>query len=337
MRSFPELPKASIGFFPTPLHRLDRISDQTGYDVWIKRDDFTGRNLYGGNKVRKLEFLMGYALKQGYDTVFTYGATQSNHAMQTITAARICGLTPVVFLNAVVRPDPEDLRSNLLLDSIYGAEVHITKDGEESKAMAAKRKAELEAQGHRVYDVPVGGSNEVGIAGYVNGFIELLSQMESMGKHMDYLFTTTGSGGTLGGLAAGKKFSESDTKIVGFGVGLKDDSYDQHVADLANSALDYMGASDVRVSTDDFSVDGSYVGEGYEIPSEAGTAAIRRLARSEGILVDPVYTGKAFSGMLDYLDNKKIPAGSTVVFLHTGGTTALFAEHEIVGKVAEEE
>ena len=332
-RQFPKLPRESIGFFPTPLHRLDKISEQTGYDVWIKRDDFTGRNLYGGNKVRKLEFLMGYAKENGYDYVITYGATQSNHAMQTITAARICGLEPIVYLRTVVEPDPNDLRANLLLDSIYGAEVHVLPEGVDPKAESAKRIAELEAQGHKVYDIPTGGSNTVGVRGYINGYLELLDQLKAAGKKMDYLFTTTGSGGTLGGLVAGKKFAEDDTKIIGFGVGLKDDTYDQKVADLANAALADMGAGDVKVSTDDFEVDSNYVGEGYEIPSPLATAAIRRLARSEGLLVDPVYTGKAFSGMLDYLDNKKIPAGSTVVFLHTGGTTALFAEQAIVGPV----
>ena len=335
-RRFPEPERVSIGLFPTPLHRLDRLSEQTGYDVWIKRDDFTGRNLYGGNKVRKLEFLMGYALANGYDYVITYGATQSNHCMQTITAARICGLEPIVYLTSIVEPDPKDMRANLLLDSIYGAEVHIIPEGSDPHEYSAPRIAELEAAGHKVYDVPVGGSNEVGICGYVNGYLEILEQMKAMGKHMDYLFTTTGSGGTLAGLAAGKKFADDDAVITGFEVGLKDETYKARVAKLANSALDHMGASDVRVTPDDFETDDAYVGEGYEIPSAAGTAAIRRLARSEGILTDPVYSGKALSGMLDYLDRKKLPEGSTIVFLHTGGTTALFAEHAIVGPVGEE-
>ncbi|MCF0150429.1 MAG: pyridoxal-phosphate dependent enzyme [Firmicutes bacterium] len=338
-----ELPRRSIGFFPTPLHRLDNISAQTGYDVYIKRDDFTGRNLYGGNKIRKLEYLMGYALEQGCDYVITYGATQSNHAMQTITAARICGLNPVVYLHSVVDPDPDDLRANLLLDSIYGAEVHIVYE-EEGNPLSAKERAalagearmkELEAQGHKVYNVPVGGSNEVGVCGYINGYLELMDQLDAMGKHMDYLFTTTGSGGTLGGLVAGKVLSESDTKIIGVCVSPKADGYSRAVTDLANRGLEHCGA-DCRATTEDFEVDGNFYGEGYEIPAPAATAAIRRLAASEGILLDPVYTGKAFSGMLAYLDQQKLPKGSTVVFLHTGGTTALFAEHAIVGPVNED-
>lgn len=340
-RTLPKsLPRRSIGFFPTPLHRLDSISAQTGYDVYIKRDDFTGRNLYGGNKIRKLEFLMGDALEQGCDYVITYGATQSNHAMQTITAARICGLNPIVYLHSVVDPDPDDLRANLLLDSIYGAEVHIIYEEEGNPLSARERAAlegqarieELQAQGHKVYNVPVGGSSEVGVCGYISGYLELLDQLDAMGKHMDYLFTTTGSGGTLGGLVAGKVLSGSDAKILGMCVGPKTDTYAQSVADLANKGLEHCGAQ-ARCTTEDFETDASYVGEGYEIPTAAATAAIRRLAKSEGILLDPVYTGKAFSGMLDYLDKKKLPEGSTVVFLHTGGTTALFAEHAIVGPV----
>ncbi len=334
-RKFPELPRVSVGFFPTPLHRLDNISEQTGYDVWIKRDDFTGRNLYGGNKIRKLEFLMGWAKEHGCDYIVTYGATQSNHVMETITAARICGIEPVVFLSTIVEPDPDDLRANLLLDSIYGAEVHVLPPGGDLKEASAKRIAELEAEGHKVYDVPVGGSNEVGASAYINGFLELREQLAAAGRKLDYLFTATGSGGTLGGLVAGKKFSGDGANIIGVSVDLKADTYAQKIADLANRALDHIGASDVRVSTADFIVDGDYVGEGYEVPAAAATAAIRRLARYEGLLVDPVYTGKAFSGMLDYLDRKLIPAGSTVVFLHTGGTTALFAEKAMVGPVAE--
>ena len=340
-RSLPKaLPRKNIGFFPTPLHRLDNISEQTGYDVWIKRDDFTGRNLYGGNKIRKLEYLMGQAAADGCDYVITYGATQSNHAMQTITAARICGLKPIVYLNSVVDPDPDDLRANLLLDSIYGAEVHIVYEEEGNPVSAhdrapllgAERKKELEAQGHKVCDIPVGGSNEVGVCGYINGYLELCDQLDELGKHMDYLFTTTGSGGTLAGLVAGKVLAKSDAKIVGVGVGISDDTYCSHVVELANAGLKRCG-SDAVCTENDFTVDNNYIGEGYEIPSPAATAAIRRLASSEGLLLDPVYTGKAFSGLLDYLDSKKLPLGSTVVFLHTGGTTALFAEHAIVGPV----
>lgn len=338
-----QVPKVSLGFFPTPLQRLNRLSDRFGCEIYIKRDDFTGRSLFGGNKVRKLEYLMADAAAKGCDTVITYGATQSNHAMETVTAARICGLKPIVYLHSLVEPDPEDLRANLLLDHIYGAEVHIVplngstleETKERSQSLARERIAELESQGHKCYNIPGGGFNGVGAAAYIAGYQELSSQLEKLGISMQYLFSACGSGGTLAGLAAGKKLLGSQTEVIGIQSGKKDSGYKARIAKTANDALDYIGQTQVSVSEDDFICDDRYYGEGYEIPSEKSTAAIKLLARQEGILLDPVYTGKGFSGMIDYLENGAVPKGSTVVFLHTGGTTALFSEHKIVGPLAE--
>ena len=163
-------PRANLGFFPTPLYKLDRLSERLGVNLYVKRDDFSGMSLFGGNKIRKLEYLLGDAGEKGCDTVFTYGATQSNHAMQTVTACRRLGLEPILYLNAYVQPDENDVRSNMLLDRILGAQVNVvpglpgeTEAQTEARChqMGMAHAARLEAEGHRCYDVPMGGASPV--------------------------------------------------------------------------------------------------------------------------------------------------------------------------------
>lgn len=337
------LPKVQLGFFPTPLHRLDRLSEQLGVELYIKRDDFTGISLFGGNKIRKLEYLIGDAEARGCEYVFTFGATQSNHAMQTVCACRRRGLKPVIYLVAIVKPDEADVRSNLLLDKILGAEVHIVEieageteeDAEErSFVLAREHMARLEAEGHRCYEVPMGGASDVGSVGFIDGYVELEEQLEAAGIHADYIFHGTGTGGTMAGLHAGRKLTGSDAEIISINVSFKDDGYPTRCADLANRSLALIGAEDVRVDAhEDIHTDLGYYLPGYEIPNEAASEAIRLLAREEGLFVDPVYTGKAFAGMLDHIRSGRVEKGSTVVFWHTGGATALFAEKEILGDI----
>lgn len=334
------VPRIKLGFFPTPLHKLEKLSEQLGVNLYVKRDDFSGISQFGGNKIRKLEFLIAKAMKEGCDTIITYGATQSNHAMQTVTACRRCGLTPILYLVSVVEPDQNELRGNLLLDHIMDAEVHIVPLNNESEetaderayALSLERIRELEKQGHQCCRIPVGGANAVGSTGFISGFVEMTQQMEEMNISADYIFHASGSGGTLAGLTAGKKLIGSDTRIVAIGVGAKNDSYIPGIVKLANEALSYIG-SNTTVTSDDFSYDANYYAPGYEVPNEAGTMAIKELAGTEGILVDPVYTGKAFAGMLDYIRSGKVRKGSNILFWHTGGTTALFAEKAIIGDI----
>lgn len=341
-----KMPKETLGFFPTPLHRLDRLSGQLGVELYMKRDDFTGISLFGGNKIRKLEYLIGDARAKGCDYVFTFGATQSNHAMQTVCACRRCGLNPVLYLVAIVKPDEADMRANLLLDKILGAEVHIVemREGEteeqaeeRSFALAREQMAELEAKGHRCFEVPMGGASEVGSVGFIDGYVELEEQLEAAGLHADYIFHGTGTGGTMAGLHAGRKLTGSDTEIISVNVSQKDEGYPVRCAELANRSLALIGAGDVAVDASaDIHTDLSYYLPGYEVPNEASSGAIRLLAREEGLFVDPVYTGKAFAGMLDYIRSGRVAKGSTVVFWHTGGATALFAEQEILGNLVGE-
>ena len=339
------LPRTSLGFYPTPLHKLERLSAELGVNIYLKRDDLSGVSTFGGNKMRKLEYLLGDALAQGADTVFTYGATQSNHAMQTVAAACKCGLHPVLYLVSVVEPDKETLRANLLLDYIYGAEVHIVQmePGEEeadaearSFAMGAEHVERLRAEGKHPYDVPMGGASPVGSVGFAGGFVELEEQCASTGIKPDYLYHASGTGGTLAGLAAGRALLGADMRIVSVAVSPKDEGYEARTADLANRALGVIGASnDVRVSAEDLQVERGYFAPGYEIPNEWGNGAIRRLARTEGVLMDTVYSGKAFGGLLDHIERGIVPQGSTVVFWHTGGATALFSEPQIIGDLAQ--
>lgn len=349
-----QMPHVDLGFFPTPLQKLENLSEDLGVDLWMKRDDFTGSNLFGGNKTRKLEYLIGQAKARGCDYVFTYGATQSNHAMQTIWAAAKHGIKSIVYLAAVVKPDMEDLKANMLLDTIFGAEIHVVEmlDGESfedaeyrSFKMGAEHIARLEAEGHKCLDIPMGGANVYGSLGYVQAMAELTeqladprrrqadSQRTDAPQQFDYLYHACGSGGTMAGIVAGKKLLGLDTEIHSITAMPVGDSYAKGSAALASETIKLLGfGSEYEVTAEELIIDQNHYGPGYECPSEEGTEAIKLLARREGILVDPVYSGKAFAGLLSDVRTGKIPAGSHVVFVHTGGATVFFAEKEIIGQ-----
>lgn len=340
---FNGIPRVNLGFFPTPLYKAERISEELGINLYLKRDDITGPSVFGGNKIRKLEFLLGDAIKKGATHIITYGATQSNHAMQTAIASNILGLKPILYLSALVYNEG-DLRSNLFLDSILDAEIHIIDlesgmtddDGEEiGIKMAEEREKELLKEGKKAYEIPGGGSTNIGSLGFAKGFLELVGQVEEqeIGK-IDYIFATAGSGGTLAGILAGRAIANCDCKVIGMGVSPKDENYVKRVISLANEGLSLLDNSK-KVEKEGFVVDDSYAGKGYEIPSKEASNAIKYFARKEGIFLDPVYTGKTMAGLLDYVKKGIIPQNSNVIFWHTGGTTALFAENEIVGKLSD--
>lgn len=339
---FQQIPKAKLGFFPTPFYKLEKLSEILGVNLYIKRDDFTGQNLFGGNKTRKLTYLLGKAKAEGATHVFTYGATQSNHAMQTCWAAVSQGLKPILYLVSVVEPDMTDVKANLLLDYILGAEVHIISPEPNESFLETNLRAaklarthmnRLAEDGYCCYDIPMGGANAIGTAGYIEGFVELFKQAKAEGVNIDYLYHATGSGGTMAGLVAGSKLMKATTKVVSVVVLDIPEDYCLMRAQMANEALNYLGHEPL-VTEEDFSLDLDHYAPGYECPNEAGTKAIALLARSEGLLLDPVYTGKAFGALLSAIESGDIPQGSHVAFLHTGGATALFAEKSIVGPLA---
>jgi len=338
---FKNVPRESIGFFPTPLHRLNKISERYDVEIWIKRDDLTGPSIFGGNKTRKLEFLLGEARQDNRDYIITYGATQSNHAMQTSIACRKLGLNAVLFLMAVVPPDEKWPRGNLLLDRVMGAEVHIEPcppgGAEEAKARshdsALARIRELEEEGHLCYNIPTGGASATGTLGYIEALLEIGRQVkqEAALPGFDYLYHATGSGGTLAGLLAGKELLQLDFELVPVDVGLVHPGFKEEVAALAEQALALLG-KESSVAPDSFTIEDRFAGPGYEIPSPESSAALKNLARAEGILVGPVYTAKALSAMFAHLESGRIKKGSRVLFWHTGGASELFAEAEIVGE-----
>jgi len=334
------IPKVKLGFFPTPLQRLDRLSEKLGVEIYLKRDDLTGISQFGGNKIRKLEYLMADAVKKNADTVYTYGASQSNHAMQTATACNRMGLHSLLFLTDIIGTDLSRPEGNLLLDRILGAEIHMEPllgDSLIEASIRVRRKAKeriatLEKEGRRCYEIPMGGANAIGSLGFAEAFVEATEELLSHGFEADYLYHATGTGGTLAGLIAGKKILDSETRIMSIGVGIGGDGYKEKVTELANGALDLLRREE-RVHEEDIEVFEDYCGKGYEVPSEEGSKAIKLLARTEGVFLDPVYTAKAFSGMLDHIEKGIIEKGSKVIFWHTGGATALFAEREILGDI----
>jgi L-cysteate sulfo-lyase len=336
------VPKVQIGFLPTPLQKLNNLSRKYNANLYIKRDDLSGPE-FGGNKIRKLEFLLADALSKKAEYVFTYGAHQSNHCRETVAACRKLGLKPVLYLLYLGSGDkPNKHQGNLLLDRIMGAEIRFVSPTpgmsaydavQESYKVSAVHIQQLEKSGYRCYDIPIGGFNPIGSLGFALGFVELLKQLKEQSIRLDYLIHATGSGGTLTGLLVGKTLLESDIRIISVSVDSEPEEKPKQIMDMANEVLNNNLGISKRVNEGDIVLETGYFGEGYEKPSEMATNAIRELAREEGVILDPVYTGKAMAALLDHLKKGSIPQGSNVLFWHTGGTPAIFAEKEIVGPV----
>lgn len=333
-----EMPRRRIGFIPTPLQKLENLSKKYGIELYMKRDDLIGPE-FGGNKIRKLEFLLGDALVKGSDYVVTYGGIQSNHCRETVAACRIYGLNPILYL--IVKEEPEEYLGNLLLNKIMNAEIHyvIQKLGMsdyearlKSYEMAEVRIRELERHKHICYDIPGGGFTPVGCLGFVLGFIELVEQLKDKSIELDYIVHATGSAGTLTGLIAGKILLKSNIKVLSFGVA--EEPPDR--GDMISKNFSGIGKLlhiNIPEYKGEINIDYNYCGEGYTIPSFKSTEAIKEVAREEGIILDPAYTAKAMGGLLDYIKTGKISKDNKVVFWHTGGTPSIFAEKEIVGKL----
>nr|WP_325195192.1 D-cysteine desulfhydrase family protein [uncultured Oscillibacter sp.] len=319
MKNINDLPRVSLGVFPTPFYKLENISAKYGKNIWIKRDDMCGVAL-GGNKVRKLEFLLADARAQGCDTVFTTGGAQSNHAMLTAACAARLGMKCILILK---KRGVTEHKGNLVLDDIYGADVRFmdTDSYDDIYAEMHRVGEELAKEGHKSYYIPVGGSNPLGAVGYVNGVREFTVQALAAGIRIGHIVSATGSGGTTAGLLLGAKLFQPGVKVTGMGV--DDDPFEEIVPDLAAQAADILECSFER-EQDDFEMV-YHMGQGYAIPNAEDTPYIEELARMEGILLDPVYTGKAWAGMLKLLKEGYFGDEDNIVFVHTGGAAALFA------------
>ncbi len=314
------LPRTSLGFFPTPIHPLPNLSVRLGGPtLWVKRDDQTGLAT-GGNKTRKLEFLVADALQQRADTLITVGAPQSNHARQTAAAAAKAGLKSALVLRGA---SPADRTGNILLDDLMGAEIFWagTRSLDEVAVEVAE---ELSARGQHPYVIPLGGSNPIGAAGYVAAMLEVAEQARASDLHFDAIVFATSSGGTHSGLVLGAKMSGYTDRILGISVDHTSDHLVPLLVDLANATSQHLG-TEFRFSADDFEVNDHYLGGGYAVMGEPELEAIRLCAQTEGLLVDPVYTGRAMAGLIDLIRTGELKAGQNVLFWHTGGTPALFA------------
>jgi len=318
-----QLPRFVLAQLPTPLESLPRLSRELGGpDLLIKRDDQTGLAL-GGNKTRKLEFLVGDALKQGADTLVTAGAAQSNHCRQTAAAAAKADLKCELILNG---KKPDLPNGNLLLNNLFGASEHWIERSQRSQKLR-ELPEQLRAQGRKPYVIGVGGSNGIGATGYVVAMIELMEQLRASGQHLDHLLFGTSSGGTQAGIELGARLTGFTGKLHGLSIDKNDPEhleYENEVAQIANACAEYIG-SDVRLTKADIKVVYGYMGEGYGIVGDLEREAIRLMARCEGIVLDPVYAGRAFGALVDLIRKRVFKRGETVLFWHTGGAPALFA------------
>jgi L-cysteate sulfo-lyase len=305
---------------------MDRLSKELGGPrIWIKRDDCTGMST-GGNKTRKLEFLMAEAQAQGADLVITQGATQSNHARQTAACAAKLGIDCHILLeDRTGSNDPNyNLNGNVFLDFLHGATAEKRPGSgldmnAEMEAVAEKFRAE----GRNVYTIPGGGSNPTGALGYANAAMELVTQANNMGLRIDRLIHATGSAGTQAGLVVGLKAINAQIPLLGIGVRAPKPKQEENVYNLAVKTAEKLGCPGV-VSREDVEANTDYVGEGYGIPTKEGLAAIEMFARLEGILLDPVYSGKGAAGLIDLVRKGAFAGDENIVFLHTGGGVALF-------------
>ena len=315
--------RARFAHLPTPLEPAPRLSAELGVDLWIKRDDCTGL-AGGGNKTRKLEFLLGEALEQGADTLITQGAVQSNHVRQTAAAAASFGMACRVVLENRTGNQAEDYlwSGNVLLDRLLGARIRTVEAGSDMNAEMALDAEEVRAAGGKPYVIPGGGSNAVGALGYVDCALELAAQANDEGLVIDRIVTATGSAGTHAGLVAGLAVSGADIPVLGIGVRAPKDRQEENVFNLAVETAALLGHRE-RVSRSMVVADCDYVGAGYGLIDQGVADALALAARTEGLLLDPVYTGKAMKGLIA-LARQGAFEGQTVVFLHTGGAQGLF-------------
>ena len=330
-------PRFALAALPTPLIEAPRLRQALGGPdraprILIKRDDLTGL-AFGGNKARKLEFLVGDALRQGATCLVTSGAVQSNHARMTAAAACAAGMRSALVLTShEVQPA---LQGNLLIDHLLGAEVHFIGPnpdpriaiGDDEAAKIAEVLETLRARGEKPYLIPVGGSSPIGAFGYVSGTFELVGQLFQMGASPRRLYYGNGSRGTQAGLVLGAKLFSAPYQVYGVAVSGGEPEKTQRALRIARDAAGLLGISPT-LAAEDFLNDQEFIGPGYGIPTPGCLEAIRLLARTEGILLDPVYTGKAMAGLIQHVRTGVLAPSDTVVFLHTGGTPALFAHVE---------
>lgn len=319
-------PRVELAHLPTPLEHLPRLSQAIGGpNIYVKRDDCSGL-VFGGNKVRKLEFLMADALSKNATTIVTMGTLQSNHPPLTAAAACKLGLKCELVLEHRVAIDDDDYHwsANAFLDRLYGAGIRIVSGGGDAVGVMRAVTDEVRQRGDVPYVIPRGGSTPVGTLGYVNCAHEILAQAKQKNLKFDYIVHATGSAGTQAGLLIGLRAMNCDIPVVGIGVNDSEQVKKKRVFDLANATSDYLGIRGI-VSSDDVIANCDYAGAGYGVTTSEMEAALLQTARLEGLLLDPVYSGKGMAGMISLATKGCLASARNILFIHTGGMPALFA------------
>lgn len=330
--SIENLKKVSLGNYPTPLEKMENMTRLLGKgDLYIKRDDSTGP-AFGGNKTRKLEYLLREALDTGCTAVMTFGGTQTNHGRTTVGAAVKLGLKPILVLSG---PDTGYLSGNLTLDALMGTDIYFVKNPADTEKVAREVIKKYEARGDKVYVIPTGGSNPLGAAGYVMSIKEIMDQTAEKGVKIDHLVCTVGSMGTFAGMLVGAKYFGASFDIIAVPVSpAPKGEKEKDVVKFANEVSRYHGLG-VTVTPEDVKIaygpdDAPYSGEAYNKPDSLTREAIITLAKAEGIMLDPTYTGKTFRGFIDMVkEGKLIKEGDNALFLHTGGAMALWTKEHL--------
>ncbi len=318
-------PRVRLAHLPTPLELMPRLSEHLGGpNIYVKRDDCTGLAT-GGNKTRKLEFVMADAVEKKADVIITQGAVQSNHVRQTAAAAKKLGMDCEVVFEKRVTDATEwyRLSGNVLLDRIFGAKLRDVEKGTDMNAVMQDIAKDLRKKGKTPYIVPGGASNTIGALGYVGCALEMIAQANDQDIVIDHVIHATGSAGTQAGLVTGLKAMNSNIPLTGIGVNAPKDIQEEKVFKLAVETAEYIGVPGA-VEREDVVANCDYVGEGYGIPTKAMNDAIMLAARLEGLLFDPVYSGKGLAGMLDLVGKGYFDGAQNIVFVHTGGVAGLF-------------
>jgi D-cysteine desulfhydrase family pyridoxal phosphate-dependent enzyme len=326
MPSLDQLPRINLLHAPTPLEPLPRLSAALGGpQLWAKRDDCTGLAL-GGNKVRKLEYLLGEALAQGADTVVTAGGFQSNHARQTAAAAARLGLHCHLILTDSVpgRAPAYRTNGNLILDDLFAARIELRPGTADVDAEITRAAQRYVVEGRKPYIIPIGGSNALGLIGYVRAARELLEQARVQGVEFTHVVMASGSGGTQAGLARGLAIEGSNAPVIGYCVGRTSADLRPKIAALVHHGAELLGV-DPPLTPEDLVLEDGVLGEGYGLPTPTMAAAVRLAGAQEGLVLDPVYTGKAMAGLIAAIRAGRYRSDDVVIFLHTGGTPGLFA------------
>ncbi len=318
-----DIPKLEMSLLPTPIHRLNNLSGRLASDIYCKRDDLTGF-AFGGNKTRKLDYLVGDAIATGYDSLITFGAVQSNWCRMTATAGMVNGLDVYLVLAG---GEPDRDTANLLLDRLAGANIRFIDSTDRHKIVEEVNRMilDLKERGRQPYFMPVGGSVARGSLGYISAMAEILEYCESMSMNFDTIILASGSAGSQAGLVAGQLISGWEGRIVGMAVSRNKAEQEKKVFDIAKDSLDLIEYEYNEQSVSSLiHVDDSYLGEGYRIITAECREAIHDFVRYEGIFLDEVYTGKAAAGLIDYAGKGLIGMNSGVLFIHTGGNVQLF-------------